>query len=997
MSTARRLTPRSICLFCRLSSRLSKRSSPPLFQHQQQQAGFARSLRINSSTHTSTTTCTPAAAAAGYRYFSSASSKPQSSSSTTTTTTTTNDPPPPPSPSSEAIISPSSSLPHIKSIRIKWQDTLPENLLSASDQRLWNTLYGEPKRWWTADEAKEIEGMMDDGMLFEEAVLVVDGVNSVVGGGGEGEEGGYTVEDGVVSYYGPVDAEGRPLKRGEELEEVVLEEGEGEGGVKAAADAAAAAAAPPEEQPTIRSFKDPTEQAELQALLDAHAAAVEITKAIDSSISTTGATEEEYIRTHPLTLRGRFATHPSTVFIPKSLQNTTATLLKDTKLEHLRERTFLYNPPPVRAPTGTGTIKGPGKGKSGYHPNLSPETHRGDKLDAAVWLGVVMPEVYSVNLGVATEVRRRLGGEWARGVKKVLDVGGGGAGIMAWGDIVKAENMAEEERRLQEDISPSSSAISQLPEGDEIVSSSEAADGTWDWGHGVEGVKAASLDEDYQFEATVVTASPHVRGLASKILTNTTFLPRVPYFSPAHGNVRWDDSGLYGPPSSNKDRTASKAAVEQEAAELEEEEDIGEITWQSDPSESEPSLSDDKKQPPLNPKRSYDLIFASYTLEHIKKENLFQHHIDNLWQLLTPGGVLCLIELGNIDGFNNVASARQRLLRKWIKSPLSEKKPDPSDNNPEVDDISAPIEEDILGLGKPQKPLTTKETAHSSLVDKLEDGMIIAPCTNHNECPMHSNQRTIFKSNDVCKFPQKYQRTVISQRVISGYTDHTNAFFSYLSVRRGVKKDESLAVQQPIAKRRREAIDDRKPKLLPMPVDTVHKEYNEHEKRGYMHLQPRLILPPIKGDHHVTFDVCTAHGDLERWIVPNSFSKKAYTDARKARWGDLWVWGAKTKVVRESKKAVIEREREGRKDREEKEGGVSLGKGVGVGKSKKRDGRKGWDVRKNEGGYKGKQAGKRKEVNRVPFKKLVKSVEGYTREKGRRGGTVKQEAEGFAV
>ncbi|KAK6522170.1 37S ribosomal protein S22 [Arthrobotrys megalospora] len=954
MSTARRLTPQSICLFCRLSSRLSRRSNP---LHGGGGSNSGRVYRHHRGLLTTTSTIQVSSTTSNLypRHFS-------------TTTSTFQSPPPPPR--QEDIESPisTSSLPTVEAVRIKWQDTLPEGLLSSTDQRLWKTLYGEPKRWWNEQETKEIEGMMEDGMLFEEAVLVVDGVN--VSTGVEGDEAGYTVEDGVVSYYGPVDEEGRPLRRGEREEEVMAEAEGAVEEVDLGEEEEVVIEEPAVETP--RSFKGPatTDDAQIQALLDARAAAAEITNALDATYSNKGTSGEvEYVRTHPLTIRGRFATYPSTVFVPKRLQQTTAELLKDVKPEHLRERTLLYNPPPVRAPTGTGTIRGPGKGKSGYHPNLSPETHRGDKLDAAVWLGVVMPEVYAVNLGVATEIRRRLGGAWAKGVKKVLDVGGGGAGIMAWGDIVKAENMAEEERRLEEN-GEQTNQLAINEDSNRIVSESER-DGTWDWGHGVEGVQAASLDENYKFEATVVTSNPHVRGLASKILMNTTFLPRVPYFSAVHGNVRWDDSGFQ----------------QVESSATKEEEDIGEVVWEDTNTEdidttktlsaAEEETAEDKKQPPVNPKRSYDLIFASYTLEHIKKENLFQHHIDNLWQLLNPGGVLCLVELGNVDGFNNIASARQRLLRKWIKSPLSEKRKDSKSDVTAVDDITGPIEEDILGLGQQPPKLTSKDTAANIAERQLEEGMIVAPCTNHNECPMHSNQRVIFKSNDVCKFPQKYQRTTIAQRVVSGYTDHTNAYFSYISVRRGVKKDESLAVEQPIAKRRTEVVD-RKPKLLPVQVDKILKEYTEEEKRGYMHLQPRLILPPIKGDHHVTFDVCTSHGDLERWIVPNSFSKKAYTDARKAKWGDLWVWGAKTKVVRESKKVIVEREREGRKEREEK--GT-----IGVGKSKKKDGRKGWD-KKRKGEALGKSVGKRKEVNRVPFKKLVKTVDGYTREKGRMEG-----------
>jgi hypothetical protein len=48
----------------------------------------------------------------------------------------------------------------------------------------------------------------------------------------------------------------------------------------------------------------------------------------------------------------------------------------------------------------------------------------------------------------------------------------------------------------------------------------------------------------------------------------------------------------------------------------------------------------------------------------------------------------------------------------------------------------------------------------------------------------------------------------------------------------------------------------------------------------------------------VTMDMCTPEGKIERWTVPKSFSKLAYHDARKSRWGDLWALGAKTRVPR---------------------------------------------------------------------------------------------------
>ena len=61
---------------------------------------------------------------------------------------------------------------------------------------------------------------------------------------------------------------------------------------------------------------------------------------------------------------------------------------------------------------------------------------------------------------------------------------------------------------------------------------------------------------------------------------------------------------------------------------------------------------------------------------------------------------------------------------------------------------------------------------------------------------------------------------------------------------------------------------------------------------------PRLILPALKRRGHIILDVCTPAGTLERWTVPRSFSRQAFRDAKKTRWGDLWALGAKTRIPR---------------------------------------------------------------------------------------------------
>ena len=57
-------------------------------------------------------------------------------------------------------------------------------------------------------------------------------------------------------------------------------------------------------------------------------------------------------------------------------------------------------------------------------------------------------------------------------------------------------------------------------------------------------------------------------------------------------------------------------------------------------------------------------------------------------------------------------------------------------------------------------------------------------------------------------------------------------------------------------------------------------------------------MPPLKRRGHVILDLCTPAGNLERWTVPKSFSKRAFRDARKSSWGDLWALGAKTRVLK---------------------------------------------------------------------------------------------------
>jgi hypothetical protein len=94
--------------------------------------------------------------------------------------------------------------------------------------------------------------------------------------------------------------------------------------------------------------------------------------------------------------------------------------------------------------------------------------------------------------------------------------------------------------------------------------------------------------------------------------------------------------------------------------------------------------------------------------------------------------------------------------------------------------------------------------------------------------------------------------------------------------------------------------------------------------------------------------------------VPRSFSKQAFRDARKARWGDLWALGAKTRIPRNVRlgRPRDEFDKKGRRIKAPKKMVVEIGvseKGD-EGAKIKRDGRYGKDRKiRGSGGRKGRK------------------------------------------
>ncbi|KAF1947173.1 hypothetical protein EJ02DRAFT_449761 [Clathrospora elynae] len=529
--------------------------------------------------------------------------------------------------------------------------------------------------------------------------------------------------------------------------------------------------------------------------------------------------DDDFMRAHPLTIAGRFKPSPSTVFLPKeALVDPTALLLTRANHKHLTESAnrifggrglpYSASTPPARLGTQQKPIP------------LDPAQSDMGHIEADVYMAAVQPGTYASVMSAMVEVRRRLGTGWLEHMlqnKKggtILDAGSGGVGVLAWHEMLQAEW-----QRMHEE-------------------SADTSHGTAPLGN-----------------ATVLTASDTLRHRATKLLENTTFIPRLP----------------------------------------------------------ETVLADDEANT-QQPRKVYDVIIAPHTLWPLRQEYLRKEQVEKYWSLLNPkGGVLVLIEKGLPRGFEVVASARSHLLNKYIASPDSSS-------------IETPLESQV---SKPDEDtrFTEKET-----------GMIVAPCTNHNTCPMYQSPGVSQGRKDFCFFNQRYIRPPYLQHILNAKDkNHEDVQFSYLAVQRG--RDQRLPQHDILGKGFAQgeastaaAFEGHEWNATPSNPDpdleTEDPTLTSTADVNPLNF-PRLILPALKRRGHIILDVCTPAGTLERWTVPRSFSKQAFRDARKARWGDLWALGAKTRIPRNVRlgRPNEEFDKKGRKVKKAKKVVIELGIG----------------------------------------------------------------------
>jgi ribosomal protein RSM22 (predicted rRNA methylase) len=485
------------------------------------------------------------------------------------------------------------------------------------------------------------------------------------------------------------------------------------------------------------------------------------------------------VRTHPHTMTARSETNPTTLSLPREqLIQPISELLARTNMKHLMEaaeKAFGGKGLPYSSATPGSKKFLPQK-----HIGLDASQHKMSEIEADAYLAGVMPGTYAPVMSTLVEVRKRLGSQWIRDLifreggegPRVLDAGAAGAGVIAWREILQAEWDVMREEGI------------------------------------VKGVNAPSG------RTTVLTGSNSLRHRISRLLDNTTFLPRLPDYIHA-----------------------------------------------SDP---EGHLDGGRAQG----RKAYDIIIAPHTLFPLKEDFRRKNMVQNLWSLLdSKGGVLILIEKGLPRGFEAIAGARSLLLDSHISSPGE-----------------TTIENEIQSLGTER------------FIPK-EEGMIIAPCTNHAKCPMYLVPGLSTGRKDFCHFRQRFIRPAYLQQLLgASIRNHEDVNYSYIAVRRGVdaRKAEIPLIQGEEATLQSfEGYEE-----YDLPDTNAGRSREEINVRFHPLALPRAILAPLKRRGHVTLDLCTPAGKLERWTVPKSFSMVAYRDARKSKWGDLWALGAKTRIPR---------------------------------------------------------------------------------------------------
>ncbi|KAJ4485621.1 mitochondrial small ribosomal subunit Rsm22-domain-containing protein, partial [Lentinula aciculospora] len=262
------------------------------------------------------------------------------------------------------------------------------------------------------------------------------------------------------------------------------------------------------------------------------------------------------------------------------------------------------------------------------------------------------------------------------------------------------------------------------------------------------------------------------------------------------------------------------------------------------------------------------LALSAFNLSSLPTNLARKSLVKEMWE--SGASTLILIDHNTPDGFENIAEAREFLLkmgRKEVEDPSTEDWP-------------------------------------------IRGSHVIAPCPHDGECPLLQPGSMRL----VCGFSQRLQRPSFIRLTKHSTIGHEDTGYSYIVIRRGErparpssklgrigavgkreldKEAESQTVMKELSLHNDNNVDE-----VPLDVSHAISPRNESrlsldselwtELRQEAYSWPRLVFPPLKKSGHIILDACTQEGKIMRLTVPKSQGKQPYYDARKSSWGDIF-------------------------------------------------------------------------------------------------------------
>lgn len=333
---------------------------------------------------------------------------------------------------------------------------------------------------------------------------------------------------------------------------------------------------------------------------------------------------------------------------------------------------------------------------------------------------------------------------------------------------------------------------------------------------------------------------------------------------------------------------------------------------------------------------NYDLIILTHQL--LKNEERFPIQIDenleHYLRMLSPGGHIVIVERGNPLGFEIISRARQIMIRPenypdehgkiprpYMRGSLVKRRTSLESSSSLANEEATRLMEDIDSRhGQVEEedmefePELLKEMQNEA--GEVQEHAnyhlkVIAPCPHQRKCPLQIGNPKYYEYDEgkklkFCNFQKSIMRPKFNIELKKGkilatrWQEPTDGVGIEGLAKAGTGRPngrnyEILNYSYLIAERSptdAETVSKIEKDRINSTADYSIGSLGDNTQETW----PRIINQPIKRKGHVTMDLCGSSGQLEKWVIPKSFNKEIYHDARKAVKGDLWGLEAKTKI-----------------------------------------------------------------------------------------------------